>query len=135
MNLQGFTLPALLESHLKSGGRQFSESELLRLGSLLTRIDSPRPRLWGHDQIVSQHRLWSSDAAANYLGTEHTDFFPGQIDPQRILIIGEADEDSPIALDYRADEPRVIYLGGVGPQMVWIELGSSYAQFLDRLQA
>jgi len=47
-------------------------------------------------------------------------------DPSRVLIIGEADEDSPIALDYRTAGPRVVYLGGVGPQSFWIELASSY---------
>lgn len=133
MTLNDFTLPVLLESHLKSGGYKLSVQEVARLKSLLTCIDSPRPRLWGHDQILSQHKLWSSPAAAGYLGTEGTEIFPGRIDPNRILIIGEADEDSPIALDYRTDTPRVIYLGGVGPQLVWIELASSYEGLFERL--
>jgi hypothetical protein len=133
MTIHDFTLPALLESHLKSGGRKLSESEMLHLKALMTHIDSPRPRLWGRDQIISQHQLWSSSAAASYVGTESTEFFPGRIDPKRILIIGEADEDSPIALDYRTDEPRVVYLGGVGPQLVWIELASSYEGLLEKL--
>jgi hypothetical protein len=123
----------LLESHLKSGGHKLSDSELLSLKAMLTCIDSPRPRLWGYDQIVSQHQLWNSDAAAAYLGTENKGFFPGRIDPKRVLIIGEADEDSPIALDYRRDEPRVVYLGGVGPQLFWIELASSYEEFINKL--
>jgi hypothetical protein len=135
MMIHEFPLPALLEEHLKSGGRKLSESELACLKALLTCIDSPRPRLWGYEQIVSQHKLWSSPAAAGYLGTEGTEFFPGRIDPKRILIIGEADEDSPIALDYRTDNPRVLYLGGVGPQLVWIELASSYEGLLDKLAA
>jgi len=133
MTIHGFTLPVLLESHLKSGGRKLSESEMLHLKALLTHIDSPRPRLWGYDQIVSQHQLWSSDAAASYLGTESTEFLPGRIDPKCTLIIGEADEDSPLALDYRTGDPRVVYLGGVGPHLVWIELASSYEGLLDKL--
>jgi hypothetical protein len=130
-----FKLPTLLEEHLKSGGRKLSESELGRLKALMTCIDSPRPRLWAYEQIVSQHKLWNSPAAAGYLGTEGTEFFPGRIDPKRILIIGEADEDSPIALDYRTDNPRVLYLGGIGPQPVWIELASTYAGLFDKLTA
>ena len=82
---------------------------------------------------MSQHQLWTSSAAASYVGTESTQFLPGRIDPNRILIIGEADEDSPIALDYRTDPPRVVYLGGVGPNPVWIELASSYEELLDKL--
>lgn len=133
MKIHDFTAPALLESHLGLGGLKLSEVQLRRLRSMLTQIDSPRPRLWGHEQIVSQHSLWGSSAAAAYLGSESADFFPGRIDPQRILIIGEADEDSPIALDYRTREPRVLYLGGIGPQLIWIELASSYGEFIDKL--
>ncbi len=133
MTIHGFTLPALLESHLNSGGRKLSQTELARLKSLMTCIDCPRPRLWGYEKILFEHKLWSSPAAAWYLGTEGTEFCPGRVDPTRILIIGEADEDSPIALDYRTDIPRVVYLGGVGPQLVWIELASSYEGLFDKL--
>jgi hypothetical protein len=134
MMIHGFILPTLLESHLESGGHKLSEQPLASLKALLTCIDSPRPSFWGYDAILSEHRLWSSPAARDYLGTEGIGFFPGQIDPQRILIIGEADEDSPIALDYRTDNPRVVYLGGVGPKSVWIELASSYEELINSLQ-
>jgi hypothetical protein len=134
MTIHEFVLPTLLESHLRSGGRKLSEGEVVRLKALLTCIDSPRPRLWGSEQIVSQHKLWDSPTASYYLGTDIKEFSPGQIDPKRILVIGEADEDSPIALDYRTDEPRVVYLGGIGPHGVWIELAPSYERFLDKLQ-
>jgi hypothetical protein len=133
MTIQDFKLPALLESHLKSGGRQLSDTELGHLKALLTYIESARPRLWGYEQIVSQHQLWDSPAATHYLGTEGKGLLPGRIDPKRTLIIGEADEDSPIALDYRADNPRVVYLGGIGPHTVWIELATSYEGLLDKL--
>jgi hypothetical protein len=127
MTIHGFTLPALLESHLKTGGHKFSEGEMRHLKALLTGIDGPQPRLWGRDQIISQHQLWSSEAAEAYSGTEGTEYFPGRIDPKRILIIGEADQhDSPLALDYRTDEPRVVYLGDAGRYGVWIELAPSY---------
>jgi hypothetical protein len=59
----------------------------------------------------------------------------GLFDPARILIIGEADEDSPIALDYRTDNPRVVYLGRVRPQLVWIELESNYGGLFAKLTA
>lgn len=133
MKIHNFIIPVLLESHLQSGGYGLSQGQLTRLRAMLTGIDSPRPRLWSFDQIVSQHELWNSSAATAYLGNESTDFSPGRIDPQRVLIIGEADEDSPIALDYRSHEPRVVYLGAVGPQAYWIELAPSYEQFLNAL--
>ena len=50
------------------------------------------------------------------------------------MIIGEADEDSPIALDYRTDKPRVVYLGGDGPRSYWIELASGYEELIDTLR-
>ena len=135
MTIHGFTLPVLLELHLKTGGYKLTEGEMLRLKALLTGIGSPHPRLWCEDQIVSQHQLWTTDAAEGYLGTESTNYFPGRIDPKRILIIGEADRhDSPIALDYRTDDPRVVYLGDAERHGVWIELATNYGQFLDQLQ-
>lgn len=134
MTIHGFALPTLLESHLKTGGYKLSESEMARLKALLTGIGSPQPRLWSEEQIVSEHQLWSSDAAEAYSGTEGTEYFPGRIDPKRILIIGEADQhDSPLALDYRVDEPRVVYLGDAGRYGVWIELASSYERLIDSL--
>ena len=133
MVIHEFRLPVLLASHLKTGGRNLSETELLCFQAMLTCIESPRPRFWGYEQITSQHSLWNSDAAAYYLGTESPGILPGHIDPKRVLIIGEADEDSPLALDYRVDEPRVVYLGGEGPRLVWVELASSYASLFEKL--
>lgn len=133
MIIPEFPLPALLEGHLKAGGRRLTELEQARLKALLTRLESPRPRLWRYEQIVSQHKFWSTPAANFYLGTEGSIFIPGRVDPKRTLIIGEADEDSPIALDYRNEIPRVIYLGDDGPQPVWIELASSYENLIDKL--
>jgi hypothetical protein len=134
MTIHDFAIPALLESHLKSGGYKLAENEMSHLKALMTCIDSPRPRFWRFDQIVSQHQLWDSDAAGAYLGTENTEYVPGRIDPKRILIIGEADEDSPLALDFRTDNPRVIYLGAIGPQAFWIELAPSYERLIDSLR-
>jgi hypothetical protein len=107
---------------------------LSHLKARMTHIDSPRPRLWRYEQIVSQHKLWSSPAAEDYLGSESTEFFPGRIDPQQILIIGEADDDSPLALDYRTEQPRVLYLGRIGgPHVAWIELAPSYEALFEGL--
>lgn len=134
MNIHGFALPPLLESDLKSGGRKLSERELARLNDRLVYLDSPRPRFWRLEHILSEHSLWSSPAVAYYLGTEGTEFIPGQIDPNHVLIVGEADEDSPIALDYRTVEPRVVYLGSASPGSVWIELESSYQALIEKLE-
>jgi hypothetical protein len=135
MTIHGFELPTLLESHLKIGGYKLSEGELLRLKALLTGIGCPQPRFWSEGQIVSQHQLWSSDAAEAYLGTASPEYCPGRIDPKRILIIGEADQhDSPLALDYRTDEPSVVYLGDAGRFGVWIELAPSYERLIGELQ-
>ena len=100
----------------------------------MTEVESPRPRFWGKDQIVSQHLLWSSNAAEDYVGARNDLFSPGNIDPKRILIIGEADEDSPLVLDFRTEVPRVIYLGSSGPHSFWIEIASSYEQLCGLLR-
>jgi hypothetical protein len=134
MIIHNFSVPALLEAHLSLGGHKLSENEVHNLKAMLTQIDSPQPRLWDYEQIVSQHQLWSSSNATYYLGTNGTKYSPGTIDVNRILIIGEADEDSPLALDYRTDNPRILYLGGVGSKLVWIELAASYEEFICALQ-
>ena len=48
---------------------------------------STATRFSSKDQIISRHELWSSDAAAWYLGPEGTEYFPGRIDPDRIVVI------------------------------------------------
>jgi len=69
MIIHTFSLPALLETHLSSNSYRLSEKQTSKLKEMLTQIDSPRPKLWGYQQIVSQHSIWGSSKAANYLGT------------------------------------------------------------------
>ena len=100
---------------------------------LLEHVESPRPELIGYDYIIRENRLWDSDGAEFYLGKPSDSFVPGDIDPNRASIIGGADEDSPLALDYRTTTPRVVYLGEIDHESYWIELSPSYKRFIEML--
>lgn len=134
MNINGLTLPPELEADLKSGGHKLSDGELSRLKTLLNCVESPLPILFNYEEIVNANQLWESESAGDYLGRANGVVVPGDIDPARTLIFGESDPDSPIALDYRTDEPRVVYYGDVDYVCYWIELSSNYKSLFEMLQ-
>lgn len=60
---------------------------------------------------------------------------PGDIDPRLAVIIGDAEGDSPIALDYRVSPPRVVHLGGDGCHSYWMELAPDYESLMAAISA
>ena len=134
MNINGLQLPAELESDLKSGGRKLDVEELARFKELLDRVKSPLPELFDYDNVVNANQLWKSESAKYYLGTASDIVVPGDVDPERTLIIGEAESDSPIALDYRTIVPRVIYCGDIDYECYWSELSPDYRSLVQMLQ-
>lgn len=134
MNIRGLELPRQLEVDL-AAGRSMLEPEVALLRALLTFVDGPSPRFYGLEGIVDANRLWDSETAQFYLGTRSTAYDPGDIDPMRTLIIGHAEPDSPIALDYRTDPARVIYLGDAGEESYWMELAPSYEALVAKLRS
>jgi len=134
MNIKGLELPFELEADLKSGGRNLTERELSQLIELLKQVESPLPKFYAREQIVSQHQLWESASANDYLGAISNAVSPGDVDPKLTLIIGEAEPDSPIALDYRTSPARVIYFGDVNCDCHWIELSPDYGSLIQSLQ-
>jgi len=125
-NLQ---LPDTLLADLSSGRRPLSAHEKIRLASLLKAVSDPWPELYGLRGIEMENRLWTSEYVQFYLGEENSDYKSGTIDPSLACIIGHAEPDGPIALDYRVAPPRVIYLGG-GIKSVWIELAPTYESLI-----
>jgi hypothetical protein len=134
MNINGFELPFELASDVAVGGHQLSQTELSRLKDMLNRVESPLPRFFTYEEIVRENRLWLTESAGYYLGQKNESAIPGDVDPQRTLIIGQAEPDSPIALDYRSKDPRVIYLGDVNNCSCWIEIGSDYATLIEEIK-
>lgn len=134
MKINGLELPSDVAADIDAGGRQLSNDELSRLKEMLGRVESPLPRFFSHEEIERENQLWTSDAAQYYLGQESDSIVPGDADPEKTLIIGQAEPDSPIALDFRTSGPRVIYLGDVDHTPYWIELSSDYNALLHALQ-
>lgn len=133
MKINGFHLPPNLEHNLESKGciNNYSTSALKEL---LTKVDRPDPKLFDLDQIVLYNRFWETEQVSFYLGVSSNVNFPGNVDPRQALIIGEAEPDSPIALDYRSDPPRVIYYGDAEGKCYWFELASSYEVFMEAIE-
>jgi hypothetical protein len=121
MRVLGHELPPLLESELQGGRPTLGPDQLTALKPLLIRVAGVQPKLYSLAYINEVNRLWESRDMGPYLGTPSSAHPPGDIDPHRALIIGEAEPDSPIALDYRTAPPRVIYFGDVGHESHWLE--------------
>jgi len=119
-------LPNALIEDIQAGLRPLPSEVKQRLGAILQAIETPMPELYDLDAINGANRLWESQHVGLYLGTENEEHPPGSIDPRLACIIGHAEPDSPIALDYRVSPPRVLYLGSFGVESFWIELASSY---------
>jgi hypothetical protein len=86
--------------------------------------------MYDREGIVAANRLWSSAHVRHYLGRPSRTACPGDVDPNKTLIIGQAEPDSPIALDYRVAPPRVVYLGDFEHEIYWLELALNQANSL-----
>src|SRR5687768_5461561 len=101
MKINQLQLPEQLESDLEAGRTSLGPGETRLLRALLTRVEGPLPAMYRREGILSVNRLGESQDVENYLGTASETYRPGDIDPRSALIIGQAEPDSPIALDYR----------------------------------
>ena len=134
MKINGHEIPVALQEELKSERARLAPDEEVRLCGMLKHIETPIPTLYDLRGIQLANQLWISPEADYYLGEPSSAFPPGNIDPQLTLIIGHAEPDSPIALDYRATPARVVYLGDIENRCFWIELSSDYSAFLAALR-
>jgi hypothetical protein len=134
MKVRGLELPPQLESELRGGRPTLGPDRLAALKPLLTHVDGVQPKLYSLTYIEEVNHVWDTEGFEPYLGTPSTAYPPGDIDPNRALIIGEAEPDSPIALDYRTAPPRVIYLGDVGYVSYWLEIAASYDALVAQLR-
>jgi hypothetical protein len=133
MKIRELELPPQFEVDLVAGPT-LSPKETALLRGLLTRVDSPAPVFYGKDGIIGANRLWDSEMKKFYLGSPNRNYQPGDVDPRMTLIIGHAEPDSPIALDYRTHPARIVYLGDVDHESYWLELAPSYEALVSKLR-
>lgn len=122
-------LPDALCTDLESG-RPIPAEQKARLGALFKGIEKPFPDLYNTRGIQRENQLWTSPYVHLYLGQKSEIYTPGNIDPHLALIIGQAEPDGPIALDYRVEPPRVVYLTNIGTESYWIELAKDYEHLI-----
>jgi len=127
-------VPTDLAADVRRGGRELSPDHAARLGQLLVHAGCMEPEFFSLETIEREHGLWVSESAPFFLGAKHEAASPGSVDPARVLIIGDGGDESPIALDYRTNPPRVVYLGGIQHVSCWFEVAKSYTELVQLLQ-
>ena len=126
MKINELALPGSLERDLDARRWPPDDRAMAALTALLKRLESPLPSLYEREGIQTENRAWISSDEDFYLGALSHRHSPGTVDRNRTVIIGQAEPDSPIALDYRVNPPRVVYLGDADGQTYWFELAPSY---------
>lgn len=129
MKIRNLELPVPLV-RLLSSNDSITSIHTERLEALLIGTETAIPQLFSLEHIVSANHFWDSRHVSDYLGREQHGSYPGRIDPTKTVIIGQAEPDSPIALDYRSDPPRLVYFADCG---AWIELAESCEVLFERL--
>ncbi len=137
MTWKKLPLPNQLKADLKAG-IPLTEAELAVLRSLLlmTFHSTPIPELFHCcERLERENRLLTNEEIVRcYIGKKSERYPPGDMDPEKAIIIGGSEPDCPIALDYRTSPPRVICLGSDNDQDCWFTLADSYEQLRARLK-
>jgi hypothetical protein len=132
MKVNKIELPRSIEAHLAGGAGGLTADQKERLAALLTATETALPELFDLERVLEANRFWGSPYVEHYLGIESSTYPPGNIDPQRTILIGQAEPDSPIALDFRCQPPRVVYFGDAG---YWVELFPDYESLITAIGA
>ena len=133
MNINGLELPAALAANLRDGCNCLSDQQTARFKAMLTQLRSPEPELYDYENIIWENEDPWTSSDIYYLGNSSEQYAPGNIDPERVVIIGNGDQDCPIALDYRTVEPRVIYFCDIDEESYWVELGPTYEALMKAI--
>lgn len=132
MNVNDIELPSSVETYLSRLKPKLSAAQTERLASLLEATETALPELFDLNGVIEANKFWNSRYVDHYLGVESSSFPPGDIDPKRTVLIGRAEPDSPIALDFRCLPPRVVYFDDNG---YWIELFADYESLISAVIA
>ena len=123
MNINGLELPATLESNLSGQPTLLTVAQKKQLAKFLTATETAFPELFDRERVNEANLFWNSAHVEQYLGSESQSSKPGDIDKNKTVIIGQAEPDSPLVLDYRTCPPRILYFADSG---YWVELCQSY---------
>ena len=132
MEINHLKLPVILEESLTRQLFPLTTVQTNRLATLLTATETALPKLFDLEGIRDANHFWSSPHVEHYIGADSEIYKPGKIDPNKTIIVGQAEPDSPIALDYRVCPPRVVYFGDEG---YWIELAPNYDSLIVAITA
>jgi hypothetical protein len=97
-------------------------------------MKAPLPLLYDLEGIRGANRHWRAEKRDVYLGTPSAGSpTPGDIDPNRSLLIGELEPDVMIALDYRTEPPSVVFCLPDAPLLSpWTRVAASIDECLQR---
>lgn len=130
MKINNCELPDSLKKYLTSNVLPLADEQKIKLTTLLIGTETAIPELFTMDAICEANLFWTSVHVEDYLGYESDKHQPGKIDPLKTIIIGQAEPDSPIALDYRTNPPCVVYFADEG---CWVELCPSYEALISMI--
>jgi hypothetical protein len=146
MKVNGLELPDGLKISINNGvwmsrGDQYSsrwsdKNHIALFKKHFPLIEDPLPQFFDFDGMVSANALWTGpqDAIDFYSGIPSTENPPGSVDPRYTVIIGASEPDSPIALDYRATTPKVVYFCDVGDIAIWVDVFDNVESMMDALE-
>jgi hypothetical protein len=134
MEINGLALPSSLVADMTARRTKLSAAETAAFGAQLVHIERPSPELCGYEWMVRENKFWTTPDVEHYLGGRSQIHTPGDIDPRKAVIFGFAEPDGPVALDYRTDPPRVVYLGVAEDGSCWFDLAPTYDAFMASIR-
>lgn len=130
LHINGLPLPRELVDALEDGRWQRSVDSITF--QCVFGDEPTDPSLYNIDDMQRENRTWVQQHDPVYLGRPSDEHPPGDIDPERSVLIGDLGPDMPFALDYRSNDatPRVVYLDLEGR---WREVAPDIGQLLAAL--
>lgn len=142
--INGLELPSLLLDLLAKGKWELPEKQekFKNLFKHTLAVQSINGLLYSLKTMKSETKVFqedSPDLVLMFHGQKDSDFNPGDIDPTKIICIGDLGlgSDQPIALDYRLDEsnPRVITIlwRSLPEGNRWITISENFEEFVEMI--
>lgn len=131
VHINGLPLPAALVQAIEEGRWRCPSGSILRR---VFREHPVRAQLYDLPLMRAENRTWRASKDPAFLGHSDDKSPPGDIDPERSLLLGALGPDMPFALDYRVSltDPRVLYLHTEGDR--WITIARDIEHLLAGLR-
>ncbi len=132
LEVNGMPVPSLWVERLRQ--ESLRKVSRVTLEEVFGHEDVVDPLFFDEVQIINENSDWRHEESEAYIGKANDLSQPGDIDPERSLIIGDLGPDRLIALDFRENlsAPSVVYLTD-HRGATWIEVASSIEDFLSKL--